>query len=64
VRGRSLVVEALGLSVRAEMSLIIAREAFSQGVVGSAFLTIASTAVMLTIIIVLPIFTALLKKMD
>jgi CPA2 family monovalent cation:H+ antiporter-2 len=64
VRGRSLVVEALGLSVKAEMSLIIAREAFSQGVVGSAFLTIASTAVMLTIIIVLPIFTALLKKMD
>jgi CPA2 family monovalent cation:H+ antiporter-2 len=31
---------------------------------GTAFLTIASTAVMLTIIIVLPVFTALLKKMD
>ncbi|NWF96164.1 MAG: cation:proton antiporter [Candidatus Thorarchaeota archaeon] len=54
---RALPVIVLGLSVRAEMSLIIAREAVSLGVLGMEFLALTTVMVIGSILLVLPLFS-------
>jgi len=43
--GKQLTTLVVGLAIRAEMSLIIAREGIATGAIGSEFLSIAATAV-------------------
>jgi Kef-type K+ transport system membrane component KefB len=64
LRGKSLATSALGLSIRAEMSLIIAREAFIAGFVDNVFLSITTAVVVATIFIIIPIFTIMCKGID
>lgn len=63
-RGKKLATLALGLSIRAEMSLIIAREAFMAGIVDNIFLSITTAVVVATILVIIPIFTIMCKEMD
>lgn len=62
--GRQLFASVLGLAVRAEMSLIIAREAVTTGMVGSDFLSIAATAVIFSMVLITPIFSRLARGAD
>lgn len=62
-RGRGLLAVATGLAVRAEMSLIVAREGVAVGIVGNEFLALAATVVIGSMIVALPIFSKLSKSM-
>ncbi|MEM3573850.1 MAG: cation:proton antiporter [Nitrososphaeria archaeon] len=64
LRGKNLASMALGLSIRAEMSLIIAREAFIEGILDNTFLSITTAVVVATIFVILPIFTTMCKQID
>lgn len=64
LKGKNLTISALGLSVRAEISLIIAREAFIEGIVENTFLSVTTAVVVATIIIILPIFTIMCKRIE
>ena len=61
-RGKPLWTLTIGLAVRAEMSFIIAYEGVSMGIVGSDFLTLTAIAVIGSMIVVLPLFSKLLKS--
>jgi hypothetical protein len=50
--------------VRAEMSLIIAREGVAAGIVGDEFLALTTIIVIGSMIITLPLFMKLIKLMD
>jgi len=64
LRGKKLAASAFGLSIRAEMSLIIAREAFIAGFVDNVFLSITTAVVVATIFVIIPIFTIMCKEVD
>ncbi len=59
--GKHLTASAIGLAIRAEMSLIIAREGATTGVIGNDFLPIAATAVILSMVLMTPIFSRLVR---
>jgi len=61
--GRALATMTVGLAIRAEMSLIIAREGVATGVVGSDFLSVAAMAVILSMVLVTPIYSKLIRSM-
>ena len=63
-KGKTLWTVTLGLAVRAEMSFIIAYEGVSRGVVGNDFLTLTAIAVIGSMIIVLPLFSRLVKTRE
>jgi CPA2 family monovalent cation:H+ antiporter-2 len=63
-KSRTLWTVTLGLAVRAEMSFIIAYEGVSRGVVGNDFLTLTAIAVIGSMIIVLPLFSRLVKTRE
>lgn len=60
-RGKTLWALTLGLAVRAELSFIIAYEGVSMGIVGSDFLTLTAIAVVGSMVVVLPVFSKLIK---
>jgi CPA2 family monovalent cation:H+ antiporter-2 len=61
-RGKPLLAITMGLAVRAEMSFIIAFEGVSMGIVGRDFLTLTAVSVVGSMIVVLPIFSKLIKQ--
>jgi Kef-type K+ transport system membrane component KefB len=63
-RGRTLWTVTIGLAVRAEMSFIIAYEGVSRGIVGNDFLTLTAIAVIGSMIVVLPLFSRLVKTSE
>lgn len=64
LKGRTLWTVTIGLAVRAEMSFIIAYEGVSRGVVGNDFLTLTAIAVIGSMIVVLPLFSKLIKTRE
>ena len=63
-RGRILFTLAIGLSVKAEMSLIIAREAVVTGIVPNEFLSLVTIIVIGSIIVTMPIFSRMSKHLQ
>jgi CPA2 family monovalent cation:H+ antiporter-2 len=63
-RGKTLWTLTIGLAVRAEMSFIIAFEGVSLGIVGNDFLTLTAIAVIGSMIVVLPLFSRLIKSIN
>ncbi|MEM2081005.1 MAG: cation:proton antiporter [Candidatus Bathyarchaeia archaeon] len=61
-RGKTLWTVTVGLAVRAEMSFIIAYEGVATGIVPANFLTLTAIAVIGSMIIVLPLFSKLIKN--
>ncbi|MEM4246202.1 MAG: cation:proton antiporter [Candidatus Bathyarchaeia archaeon] len=61
-RGKALTTVIVGLAIRAEMSLIIARESASAGIVGSDFITLTATVVIGSMTISLPLLTRLVRS--
>ncbi len=61
LKGGPLIPLVLALSIRAEMSLIIAREAVLSGVLGDEFLVIATVLVIGSIILTVPLFSRLVS---
>jgi Kef-type K+ transport system membrane component KefB len=61
--GKQLTASTVGLAVRAEMSLIIAREGAATGMIPNDFLPIAATAVVLSMVLVTPIYSRLVRGM-
>jgi Kef-type K+ transport system membrane component KefB len=62
-RGKTLYTLTLGLIVRAEMSFIIAFQGVSMGIVKNDFLTLTAIVVIGSMIVVLPLFTKLIKSL-
>ncbi|MCW4006366.1 MAG: cation:proton antiporter [Candidatus Bathyarchaeota archaeon] len=60
-RGKTLWTFTMALTVRAEMSFIIAYEGVALGIVGSDFLTIVAITVIGSMTVVLPILSKLLR---
>lgn len=60
---KELWASTVGLAIRAEMSLIIAREGAATGAIGSDFLPVAATAVLLSIVLITPAFSRLVRSM-
>jgi len=63
-RGKTLCALTVGLSVRAEMSFIIAYEGVAMGIVGTDFLTLTAIAVVGSMVVALPIFSKLIKRLS
>jgi monovalent cation:H+ antiporter-2, CPA2 family len=61
-RGKPLSALTIALAVRAEMSFIIAYEGVSMGIVGNDFFTITAIVVIGSMIVVIPLFTQLIKS--
>ena len=61
--GKQLTASTVGLAIRAEMSLIIAREGAATGMIPNDFLPIAATAVVLSMVLVTPIYSRLVRGM-
>jgi monovalent cation:H+ antiporter-2, CPA2 family len=61
-RGKTLWALAIGLTVRAEMSFIIAFEGVSRGIVGDDFLILTAISVIGSMIVILPLFSKLVKS--
>jgi CPA2 family monovalent cation:H+ antiporter-2 len=61
--GKALVMSTVGLAIRAEMSLIIAREATLGGIIGGDFLSIAATAVIINLVVVTPVYSRLVRDL-
>ncbi|MBT0158999.1 cation:proton antiporter [Candidatus Bathyarchaeota archaeon A05DMB-2] len=61
LKGKTLWAVTIGLAVRAEMSFIIAYEGVAMGIVGTDFLTLTAIAVIGSMIVVLPLFSKLVK---
>lgn len=61
--GKQLTASTIGLAIRAEMSLIIAREGIATGIIRSDFLPVAATAVILTMVLITPIYSRLVRSM-
>jgi CPA2 family monovalent cation:H+ antiporter-2 len=61
-RGKTLWALTIGLAVRAEMSFIIAYEGVSMGIVNNDFFTITAIAVIGSMIVVIPLFSKLIKS--
>jgi len=64
LHGRILLSSTLGLAVRGEMSLIIAREAFASGYVGTDFLTLTTIVVIGSIFVVMPLFSKMAQSLS
>lgn len=62
IRGKTLMVLALGLSVRAEISLIIAREAVASGLAGADFLALTTAVVIGSIFMTMPLFSRMMRN--
>ena len=60
-QGKTLWTLTIGLAVRAEMSFIIAYEGVAMGIVGIDFLTLKAISVIGSMIVVLPLFSKLVK---
>jgi len=60
-QGKTLWTLTIGLAVRAEMSFIIAYEGVALGIVGTDFLTLTAIAVIGSMIVILPLFSKLVK---
>jgi monovalent cation:H+ antiporter-2, CPA2 family len=61
-KGKPLWTITIGLAVRAELSFIIAYEGVTRGIVGTDFLTLTAIAVIGSMILVLPLFSKLMKN--
>jgi len=61
-RNKALLTLATGLAIRAEMSLIIAREGVASGIVADEFLGLTAVLVIGSIIIILPTFSRITKS--
>jgi Kef-type K+ transport system membrane component KefB len=61
--GKQLAASVVGLAIRAEMSLIIAREGVATGVIGSDFLPVAATAVILSMVLITPVYSRLVQHL-
>lgn len=61
--GRALLAMAVGLAVRGEISLIVAREGVGAGVVGGEFLGVAAAVVIGSVLIALPLLSKLGRSM-
>jgi monovalent cation:H+ antiporter-2, CPA2 family len=61
-RGKTLSTLTIGLAVRAELSFIIAFEGVSLGIVGNDFLTLTAISVIGSMVVVLPLFSKLIKS--
>jgi monovalent cation:H+ antiporter-2, CPA2 family len=61
-RGKPLLALTVALAVRAEMSFIIAYEGVSMGIVGNEFFTITAIIVVGSMIVVIPLFTRLIRS--
>ena len=59
---KQLTTLVVGLAIRAEMSLIIAREGIAAGAIGSDFISIAATAVILSMVLITPIYSRLVQR--
>lgn len=64
MRGKTLTTLALGLSVRAEITLIIAREAVASGLAGTEFLALTTAVVIGSIIITVPVFSRMIRSIS
>jgi Kef-type K+ transport system membrane component KefB len=62
-RGRPLLVLALALAIRAEMSLILARQGVAVGIVGPEFLALAAIVVVGSIVIAVPVLSKLARAL-
>ncbi|MCW4001051.1 MAG: cation:proton antiporter [Candidatus Bathyarchaeota archaeon] len=60
-RNKTLWAVTVGLAVRAEMSFIIAYEGVATGIVGTEFLALTAIVVIGSMIVVLPLFTRLIR---
>jgi CPA2 family monovalent cation:H+ antiporter-2 len=60
--GKQLTASTVGLAIRAEMSLIIAREGTATGMIGASFLPVAGTAVILSMVLMTPIYSRLIRS--
>jgi CPA2 family monovalent cation:H+ antiporter-2 len=63
-RRKTLFALIIGLAVRAEMSLIIAREGVAVGIVGDEFLALTATLVIGSMIITLPLLLKLSERLS
>ncbi len=61
-RGKTLWTLTVGLAVRAEISFIIAYEGVTLGIVGSDFLALTAIAVIGSMVVILPLFSKLVKS--
>ena len=64
MRGKALATLALGLSIRAEISLIIAREAVTAGLAGTDFLALTTAVVIGSIIVAVPLFSRMIRGIN
>ncbi len=62
LRGKELLLSVLGLSIRAEMSFIIAYEGIKMGIVGYDFLTLTAVSIIGSMVVIIPFFTRILKS--
>lgn len=60
LKGKPLIALTVGLSIRAEMSLIIAREAVALGLVGTDFLALTTVVVIGSIFLAMPLFSKIM----
>ncbi|MGQ9781110.1 MAG: cation:proton antiporter [Nitrososphaeria archaeon] len=60
----ALIPLSIGLAVRGEMSLIIAREAVARQVVGYDFLTLLAVVTIGSMLVVLPLFSKSIEKLE
>ncbi len=60
-QGKTLWTLTIGLAVRAEMSFIIAYEGVAMGIVDTDFLTLTAIAIIGSMIVILPLFSKLVK---
>jgi len=63
LNGRNLATAIFGLAIRGEISLIVAKEASASGMISGDFLPIAATAVILSLLIVAPLYSRLVRRM-
>jgi CPA2 family monovalent cation:H+ antiporter-2 len=60
---KQLATMIIGLAIRAETSLIIAREAAATGLVGTDFLPIATAMVVLSLVLITPIYSRMIRNL-
>jgi len=63
MHGKDLTTSLTGLAIRAEISLIIAREVSTSAVVVDTFLPISATAVILSLLTMTPVYSRLVRKL-
>jgi CPA2 family monovalent cation:H+ antiporter-2 len=64
LKREELHVSVIGLAIRAEMSLIIAREGAASGLIRSDFLSVAATAIILSMVFLTPGYAWLVRRLQ